>query len=230
MLARAPGEAGLRAGRMEERRRRLPGERGIGRASQTAAHSQPRVRERWSVGDARGARAACQLDTQKMLAGHTRDVDNLIDAQTERVTRIVEPLMEAVADTSERVARLEAGQDATTLQLRELVEQVADLTTKLNVVGTSSSEAAMTISAMVHEVEVVGAPAPPLFAPDAIADYDRPPDPAKLRVNMSRPVDRDVAKRLARTSGSCCSRGRSRSSTLCSASGSLARRRAGSLS
>lgn len=60
-------------------------------------------------------RAACKLDTEKMLAGHTRDVENLIEAQMERVTKIVEPLKEAVAETNERVARLEAGKDEATL-------------------------------------------------------------------------------------------------------------------
>lgn len=153
-------------------------------------------------------RAACKLGTQTMLAGHTRDVEHLIEAQTERVTRIVEPLMEAVAETNERVARLEAGQDETTLQLRELVEQVAELTTKLNSVGASSHDAAATIATTVHEVEtikkeiafaVAGAPAPPPLAPDAIADYDRTPDAAKLRVNMSRPVDREVARKFVQS-------------------------------
>lgn len=150
-------------------------------------------------------RAACKLDTQKMLAGHTRDVEHLIESQTERITRIVEPLMESVAETNERVSKLELAQDDAAAQIQELAGKVAALTTQLASVGASSQDAAATIANTVHEVTtikkeiafaVAGAPAPPPLAPDAIADYDRTPDAAKLRVNVSRPVDREVAHKF----------------------------------
>lgn len=40
---------------------------------------------------------------------------------------------------------------------------------------------------------VAQAPAPPPLSPDAVLDYDGPADHSKIRVNMARPVDRDVA-------------------------------------
>lgn len=132
-------------------------------------------------------RVACKLDTQRMLAGHSRDMEGLIEAQTERVTRIVEPLMEAVAETNERISKLEVGQDATTIQIRGLTRQVAALTSQLAAVGAESSSSVATVMATAFEVEhikkeiafaVAGAPAPPPLAPDAVAEYDREPDPA----------------------------------------------------
>lgn len=40
---------------------------------------------------------------------------------------------------------------------------------------------------------VAQAPAQPLLAPDAVLDYDRPADHGKVRVNLTRLVDHDVA-------------------------------------
>lgn len=48
----------------------------------------------------------------------TSDVERLIASQTDTVGKIVEPLMEAVADTNERAARLEGGHDEMTFKVQ----------------------------------------------------------------------------------------------------------------
>lgn len=56
-------------------------------------------------------RAACRLYTQRLLAVRTHDVEELIGFQLERVSKVAELVTEAVAETNDRVARIEGGQD-----------------------------------------------------------------------------------------------------------------------
>lgn len=59
---------------------------------------------------------------------------------------------------------------------------MAEITTKLSVVGAASRESAATVTATVQiTFAVAGAPAPRPLAPDSIADYDRELGPANLR-------------------------------------------------
>lgn len=53
-----------------------------------------------------------------------KDAENLLSVPTERVSAIVEPLMEAVTATHDRVARLEGGQDELLVKVIELTENV----------------------------------------------------------------------------------------------------------
>lgn len=128
-------------------------------------------------------RAARRLDTQRLLAVHTWDVEQLIESRTERVSRIVEPFMDVVADKNNR------GHDEVTLQVKQIVDQVAGLTTRLAAVEVASSSSRMAAAeTAAHEVgqiqreiamTIAQALAPPPLAPDAVAGYDRSADPAK---------------------------------------------------
>lgn len=59
---------------------------------------------RWELEE---LRASSKLDMQRMLVVHHKDVEELISAQTRRATAFVEPLMEVVAASDDRVSRLD---------------------------------------------------------------------------------------------------------------------------
>lgn len=74
-----------------------------------------------------------------MCAAHTWVVEALLSLQTERVSAIAEPLMETVAATSGRAARLAGRQDELVVKVQELTKHVAELTIRLAGAGRIES-------------------------------------------------------------------------------------------
>lgn len=167
----------------------------------------------------------------------TRDTEALIESNIERVSKIVEQLMEAVADTNVRVSWLQGGQDDMALKVLEVTEKVAELTTRLAVAESEEASSRRVVAETVHAIgqlqhevamTIARAPAPPPLAADAIADYDRLADPSKASGRalwiVTWPSNSSRASRRRQDCGTSSARLRRhvpfRSSTWCSSPGS----------
>lgn len=105
--------------------------------------------------DGSDARAAMRKDLEESrLAVHAKGVERSSDACRQRapITVVVEPLMQAVAATNDRIARLEIGQDELLVRVNEMTDHVAELTTRLVAAGAASNSSQAAVPEIVHVV------------------------------------------------------------------------------